>query len=157
MTRLPPAVSQTYYDFWASVLPQSNRQTGFSLRSPTRRSVVQFERLGFCFRYHLAYDVPDATVAFALRRSDGDQIYTALVRRRTQIDAAFGRPLHWLREAHDPTDQWPSPALVWTLPCPPLRDLDRSQWPSLQAQMIDAMVHLERAVVPHLAKWLIED
>src|SRR5207249_5502507 len=46
--------------------------------------------LGFCFRYQLAYDVPDATVAFALRRSDGDQIYTALVRRRTQIDAAFG-------------------------------------------------------------------
>ena len=92
MKRCMSEISQTYHDFWASLLPQSNRQTGFSLRSPTRRSYVEFCRVGFCFRYQLAYDVPDATVAFALRRSDGDQIYTALVRRRTQIDAAFGRP-----------------------------------------------------------------
>ncbi len=83
--------------------------------------------------------------------------YTALLRRRKQIDAAFGGPLHWLRQAHDLEDQWPSPALVWALPCPPLRDLDRSQWPTLQAQMIDAIVRLERAVVPHLDKWLSED
>jgi len=156
MTRLPPAISQTYHDFWASLLPQSNRQTGFSLRSPTRRPFVQFERFGFCFRYHLASDVPDVTVAFVLGRSDGDQIYTALVRQRTQIEADFGGPLRWLRQAHDPTDQGLSPALLWALPCSPLRELDRSQWPALQAQMIDAMVRLERAVVPHLAKWLNE-
>jgi len=157
MQRLPPAVSQTSADFWASFLPKSNRQTGFSLRRPTRRSVVQFERVGFRFRYHLEYDAPDATVEFALRRSDGEQIYTGLVRRREQIDAAFGGPLRWLREARSATDPWPYPALRWTAPCPPLRDLDRSQWPALQAQMIDAMVRLERAVVPHVQQWLAAD
>jgi hypothetical protein len=157
MTRLPPAVSQTYHDFWAGLLPMSNRQTGFSLRSATRRSDVQFERVGLCFSYHLDDEAPDATVAFALRRSDADQIYAGLVRRRQQIEAAFGGPVRWLREAHCPPEQESAPALVWTVPCPPLRDLDRRQWPALHAQMIDAMVRLERAVVPHLHQWLVED
>jgi hypothetical protein len=47
---------QTYHAFWASLLPQSNRQTGFSLRSPTRRSYVEFCRIGFCFHYRLEAD-----------------------------------------------------------------------------------------------------
>jgi hypothetical protein len=157
MKRLPPAVSQTYYDFWARLVPESNHQTGFSLRSPTRRSFVHHERLGFCFRYHLAYDAPDATVEFSVRRSDADRIYPALLRRREQIEADFGGPLQWLPEADDPEDPSPFPALVWTALCPPLRDLDQSAWPALQARMIDAMVRLERAVVPHLEKWLDDD
>jgi hypothetical protein len=159
MGRLLPAVSQAYYDFWARLVPLSNQQTGFSLRSPTRRSVIQVTRLGFCFRYHLAYDAPDATVAFVVQRSDADQIYRSLVRQRARIEAAFGGSLLWLRESPDPTEQaqGTSPAVLVTLPSPPLRDLDRSAWPTLQARMVDAMVRLERAVVPSLAKWLSED
>src|SRR5579859_121248 len=116
MQRLPPAVSQAYHDFWVRLVPLSNRQTGFSLRSPTRRSFVQVERLGFCFRYHLAYDAPDVTVAFVVRRSDADQIYRSLVRQRARIEAAFGGALLWLREYPDPTEpaQGPSPAVLVT-------------------------------------------
>jgi hypothetical protein len=157
MKRLPPAVSQTYHDFWATLLPASNRRTGFSLRSPARRSFIEFDHVGFRFRYHLAYDAPDATIEFALRRSDGDQIYASLVQQRAQIDAAFGEPLQWLRDARSASEQWPYRALRWTVSCSPLRDLDRSAWPALQAQMIDAMVHLERAIVPHLQQWLPAD
>jgi len=44
-------IGQTYHAFWATLLPQSNRWTGFSLRSPTRRSYVEFCHVGFCFHY----------------------------------------------------------------------------------------------------------
>ncbi len=64
-------IGQTYYGFWASLLPESNRQTGFSLRSPTRRPYVEYCRVGFCFRYRLEYDTPNALVECALVRSDG--------------------------------------------------------------------------------------
>ena len=150
-------IGQTYYAFWASLLAQSNRQTGFSLRSPTRRSYVEFCRIGFCFRYRLEYDAPNALVEFALLRSDGEQIYKSLVRRRKQIDEAFDGSLLWQREAQSSEHPWPYPALAWTIACPGLRDLDRETWPSIQSQMIDAMVRVELAVVPYLQRWLEED
>lgn len=150
-------ISQLYHDFWASLLPQSNRQTGFSLRSPTRRSYVEFCRVGFCFRYRLEYDAPNALVEFALLRSDGEQIYNSLVRGRKQINEAFEGALLWLREVQNAERSWPYPALAWTITCPGLRDLDREAWPAIQSQMIDAMVRLEQAVVPYLQRWLKED
>ncbi|GHO79926.1 hypothetical protein KSD_76970 [Ktedonobacter sp. SOSP1-85] len=150
-------ISQIYHAFWVSLLPQSNRQTGFSLRSPTRRSYVEFCRVGFCFRYRLEYDTPNALVEFALLRSDGEQIYESLVRWRKQINEAFGGSLLWLRETQNAEHSWPYPALAWTIACPGLRDLDCEAWPSIQSQMIGAMVRLEQAVVPYLQCWLEED
>src|SRR5260370_17153118 len=90
-------IGQTYYGFWASVLPESNRQTGFSLRSPTRRPYVKYCLVGFSFPYRLEYDTPNALVEFALLRSDGEQIYHSLVRRSKQINSAFSGALLWLR------------------------------------------------------------
>ena len=110
-------ISQLYHDFWASLLPQSNRQTVFLLRSPTRRSSVEFCRVGFCFHYRLEYDAPNALVEFALLRSDGEQIYNSLVRRRKQINEAFGGSLFWLREAQNAERSWPYHALAWTITC----------------------------------------
>ncbi len=103
---------QTYHAFWASLLPQSNRQTGFSLRSPTQRSFVEFCRLGFCFRYRLEYDTPNAHIEFALLRSDGEHIYNCLVRRRKQINDAFSGPLLWLRDTRSPEQPLSYYALV---------------------------------------------
>jgi hypothetical protein len=82
-------IGQTYHVLWASLLPQSNRQTGFSLRSLTRRSYVEFCRVCFCFRYRLEYDTPNALVEFALLRSDGEQIYDSLVCQQKQINEAL--------------------------------------------------------------------
>jgi len=150
-------IGQTYHDFWASLLPQSNRQTGFSLRSPTRRSFVEFCRIGFCFRYHLEYDIPNAQVEFALMRSDGERIYNSLLRRQKQINEAFAGPLLWLRDVHSSEQSSPYHALICTIACPSLRELDRASWLAVQFQMIDAMVRLEQAVVPYLQRWLQED
>src|SRR6266516_6039998 len=150
-------IGQTYHALWASLLPQSNRQTGFSLRSPTRRSYVEFCRVGFCFRYRLEYDTPNALVEFALLRSDGVQIYNSLIRRRKQINEAFGGSLFWLRDVHSSEHPGTYYALAYTIVCPSLRVLDRESWPTVQLQMIDAMVRLEQAIVPHLQRWLEED
>jgi len=146
-------IGQTYHAFWASLLPQSNRQTGFSLRSPTRRSSVEFCRVGLCFHYRLEYDTPNALVECALLRSDGEQIYHSLVRRRKQINDAFGGSLLWRRDAHSSQHPWPYHGIA----CPSLRELVHESWSAVQSQMIDAMVRLERAVAPYLQRWLEED
>jgi Domain of unknown function (DUF4268) len=150
-------IGQIYHDFWASLLPQSNRQTGFSLRGPTRRPYVEYCRVGLCFRYRLDSDGPNALIEFALLRSDGEKIYNSLVRRRKQINEAFGGSLLWLRDARSPEQPVPYQAIAWTIAYPNLRELDRTSWPAVQSQMIDAMVRLEQAVVPYLQRWLEED
>src|SRR5215468_3621023 len=48
------------------------------------------------------YDTANALVEFALLRSDGEQIYNSLIRRRKQINEAFGGSLLWLRNARSP-------------------------------------------------------
>ena len=90
-------------------------------------------------------------------RSDGEQIYNSLIRRRRQINEAFGGSLLWLRDAHNSEHPGPYPALACSIACPSLRELDRESWPTVQWQMIDAMVRLERAVAPYLQRWLEED
>ena len=150
-------MGQIYHDFWASLLPQSNRQTGFSLRGPTRRPYVEYCRVGLCFRYRLDSDGPNALVECALLRSDGEQIYHSLVRLSKQINDAFGGSLLWLPDTHSSEHPWPYHAIAWTIACPSLRELDRESWSAVQSQMIDAMVRLERAVVPYLQRWLEED
>ena len=91
-------IGQTYYGFWASLLPQSNRQTGFSLRSPTRRSSVEYCHVGFCFRYRLEYD-QGVTLHFTLRRKNAttrrfqcSERYDGAVKPETHIGSHQRRP-----------------------------------------------------------------
>jgi hypothetical protein len=146
-----------YYAFWASLLPRSNPRTGFSLRRPTKRPYVEYCRQGFCFHYRLEDAQPNAQVAFTLQRSDSDEIYAQLVQQRAAIEAAIGAPLTWLPAWRSPEHRWPAPAIVQVIACPSLRDLDQAAWPALQMQMIEAMVRLERTLVPQLHPWLTDD
>lgn len=140
--------------FWETLLPQSNRCTGFSIRHAGKRNFVYFQLVGFQFSYQLDWFKPDATIAFTLVRSDGEEIFEHLLVRRAQIEADFGGTLRWLRAFPVPGNTYPSPALVASVPCPGLRDLPRDQWSAVQAQMIDAMVRLEQAVAPQVVAWL---
>ena len=148
---------ERYYAFWASLLPRSNARTGFSLRSPTKRAYVAYCRQGFCFHYRLEDDQPHAQVAFILQRSAADAIFARLVQQRAPIEAAVRAPLTWLPAWRRPDHRWPVPAIVRVIACPGLRDLGQEAWPALQTQMIEAMVRLERALVPHLQPWLTDD
>jgi hypothetical protein len=142
--------------FWASLVPHSNRRTGFSVRRATKRPFVTFDLVGFRFSYQIDYSAPNAQVAFHIVRSDGDDIYSYLLRRRAEIETAFGGSLRWLPAAPVPGNSGPSPALIVEIVCPALEDLPRDHWPEIQDRMIDAMVRLERAVAPQVQRWLPE-
>src|SRR5690349_4456879 len=98
MARTTTAAAQRYEAFWSSLLPLSNRRTGFSIRSPRRQASIEFWRLGFSFSYWLHDDQPDATIRFSVHRSDAENIYEALLRARADIEGAFGALLQWCRE-----------------------------------------------------------
>jgi Domain of unknown function (DUF4268) len=147
---------RSFEAFWASLVPRSNRRTGFSVRRATKRPFVAFDLVGFRFSYQIDYNTPNAEVAFHIVRSDGDDIYGYLLQRRAEIETAFGGSLRWLTAAPVPGNRWPSPALVATIVCPALRDLPHEDWPEVQDRMIDAMVRLERAVAPQVQRWLPE-
>src|SRR5687767_4627209 len=76
--------------FWASLVPRSNRRTGFSVRRATKRPFVAFDLVGFRFSYRIDDNTPNAQVAFHIVRSDGDEIYDYLLQRRAEVEAAFG-------------------------------------------------------------------
>ena len=157
MARMTTPTAQRYGAFWSQLLPLSNRQTGFSIRSPRRQASIEFCYLGLCFRYWLHDDQPDARVQFALERSDADTIYASLLRSRTLIEQAFGAPLGWRHEPFTRTRPSTLYEIAYRIPSVALRDLPPSEWPELQGQMIDAMVRLERALFPHLQPWLDDD
>src|SRR5689334_9942279 len=95
MPRSSTPTAQRYAAFWSQLLPLSNQRTGFSIRSPRRQPSIEFCYLGFCFRYWLHDDQPNARVQFALERSDADTIYATLSRSREAIEKEFGAPLEW--------------------------------------------------------------
>lgn len=140
--------------FWETLLPQSNRRIGFSIRHAGKRNFVYYQLVGFQFSYQIDWFKPNATIAFTLVRSDGDEIFAHLLALRTQIESDFGGALRWVQAFPIPGNTYPAPALVASVPCPGLRDLPRDQWPAVQAQMIAVMVRLEQAVAPQVAAWL---
>jgi hypothetical protein len=145
-----------YSEFWEALVPQSNRCTGFSIRRARKGGFISYQFVGFQFSYQLDWFKPNATMAFTIVRSDADEIFEHLLQRRDMIEADFGEALGWVQAFSVPGNAHPSPALVTRVACPGLRDLQRADWPRVQAQMIDAMVRLEQAVAPHVAAWLPE-
>jgi hypothetical protein len=157
LARTSTPTAQRYLAFWSQLLPISNRQTGFSIRSPRRQASVEFCYLGFCFRYWLHDDQPDARVQFALERSDADTIFTTLSHSREAIEEAFGAPLEWNHAPFIVTRRATLYEIVCRISSLPLRDLPANQWPELQAQMIDAMVRLEHTLYLQLQPWFDDD
>ena len=78
-------------------------------------------------------------------QEDNKRIYDSLQSHQAEIDAAFGGELSWRR-----LDDRKASRIVYMSPGG-LRS-DESQWPSIQDAMIDAMVRLEKAISPQLAK-----
>ncbi len=44
--------------FWETLLPQSNRRTGFSIRHAGKRNFVSFQLVGFQFSYQIDWFKP---------------------------------------------------------------------------------------------------
>jgi hypothetical protein len=48
--------------FWETLLPQSNRRTGFSNRHARKRNFIYYQLVGFQFSYQIDWFKPDATI-----------------------------------------------------------------------------------------------
>ena len=151
-----PQDGNAYLAFWETLLPESNRRTGFSIRGARKRDFISFQLVGFQFSYRLEWLKPNGTIAFTIVRSDADEIFEHLLQRRDRIEADVGEALRWVQAFPVPGNAHPSPALLMRVACLGLRDLPRAEWPAVQAQMIEAMVRLEQAVAAHVAAWLPE-
>src|SRR5919199_4210773 len=149
-----PEDGKAYLAFWETLLPQSNRRTGFSIRHARKRDFISYQMVGFQFSYQLDWLKPDASMAFTIVRSDGEEIFEQLLQRRDTIEADAGAVLLWVQAYPVPGNRHPAPALVMRVACAGLCDLPQADWPAVQAQMIDAMVRLEQAVAPQVAAWL---
>jgi len=77
---------------------------------------------------------------------ENKRIFDQFARSRDTIEAAFGAPLEWER-----LDTKRACRIKYEIEIGGYRS-DEARWPEIQTAMIDAMVRLERALKPHIAK-----
>ncbi len=76
---------------------------------------------------------------------DNKGIFDQLLAHRAKIEEAFGNTLDWQR-----LDNRRASRIKYNIPGGGYRDEER--WPRIQDRMIDAMICLERALAPHIAR-----
>jgi hypothetical protein len=79
-------------------------------------------------------------------KEENQAIFDQLAQHKDKVEAAFGEPLEWER-----LESKRACRIVKRFPDGGYRD-DEERWPIIQAPMIDAMIRLERALAPHIAK-----
>lgn len=136
-------------EFWRTLLERANRRTdlhsqrapitGSSLGAGAGKSGISFE---YTVRMH------DAAVGLRVQRDTPERskrIFDALHNRRGAIEQEFGHPLEW-----QPKEEVKTCHILHTMEVGGWKDEDR--WPQIQEEMVDAMVALERALAPEIAR-----
>ena len=98
---------------------------------------------GMLFAYTLSSS--SSRVELYISRGDAErnkQTYDELHTHKSEIEAAFGRPLSWER-----LEERKSSRIAYRFDRG--HSIDRADWPELQAEMVDAMIRFERALAPH--------
>jgi hypothetical protein len=80
------------------------------------------------------------------KAAENKELFDGLKKHKEEIEKAFGGGLDWQR-----LDDKQGCRIAHTLTPGGYRS-DESQWPAIQDAMIDAMIRLEQALAPHLAK-----
>ncbi len=79
------------------------------------------------------------------KEGENKEIFDQLAAHREAVESAFGEPLEW-----QSLDERRACRIRKTVPQGGYRDEDR--WPEIHEAMIDAMIRLEKALRPHIAK-----
>ena len=79
-------------------------------------------------------------------KEENEAIFNSLVKHQEEIEQAFGEPLEWER-----LETKRACRIVKRFSLGGYRDQD-DKWPEIQEQMIDAMVRLEKALGPRIAR-----
>lgn len=136
-------------EFWRALLERAKRRTDLhSQRSPITGSSLGAGagKSGISFEYTVR--MHDAAVGLRIQRdapAESRRILDILQARREKIEQEFGRPLEW-----QPKEDLKTCYIVHTMDGGGWKDEDR--WPELQEEMVDAMVRLERAFAPEIAR-----
>lgn len=138
------------FRFWESLLALGEGKTALhSKMSPSERGYIGarigINGLGFWYnalqhtsRVELYINRPNAL--------DNEQLFDELVSHKEEIETGFGEPLTWQR-----LDGKHSCRIAHDITVGGYRD-DEANWKAIHSAMIDAMVRLEKALSPFIAK-----
>lgn len=136
-------------EFWKQLLERARARTQLHARiAPGTENWISTGAGRSGLNYNYAIRMDDAQVELYIDRGDAEQnkqIYDALHEHKTEIEAAFGRPLEWQR-----LDAKRACRVRYILTDGGLQD--RSRWPKVQDAMIEAMIRLEQAMKPQIQR-----
>jgi hypothetical protein len=136
-------------EFWTQLLEQAKQKTQLhARRSPGPDNWVSAGAGKSGLSYVYTVRMEDTEVALSIDRGAAEEnarIFGLLNAYKEEIERVFGEPLKW----RPPDEKSRAGAITFKLEqAGGLRDHD--YWPQIQAQMIDAMVRLERALKAHI-------
>src|SRR5262249_60012570 len=80
------------------------------------------------------------------KAAENKELFERINQHKEEIERAFGGPLSWQR-----LDNKQGCRIAYPIKVGGYRS-DESRWPAIQDAMIDAMIRLEKALTPHLAR-----
>lgn len=137
--------------FWTQLLEKAKDKTKLHAnRSPGRDSWIggPSGKMGLGFNYVIGSDYGRVELYIDRGKDSGEEnlkIFKQLEAKKEAIEKEFGEPLDW-------------ESLDGKRACRIKKEFkeggwaDEEKWPKIQNQMIDAMVNLEKALKPHIAK-----
>jgi hypothetical protein len=141
------ARSETYQRFWAQLLEKAKLKTDLHRSiSPGKDNWVAATAgvSGVQFSYVLGRECPRAELYISTGKRDRNKaIFDQIHAHRTEIEATCGGNLSWER-----MDDKVTCRVAFQLPLADLQD--EPSWDSVQDQMIDGMIKLEKGVRPAL-------
>lgn len=138
--------------FWTGLLEKAEEQTRIHADAQPNREGVLGASAGLAgLDYNYVLRDHDASVELYIDRGEGregetETIFNALQATQDAIEYNFGGPLDWQEDA-GPSGAHRVESRLQTGGL-----LDEEHWPEIQDHMVNAMIRLERAMRPHIAR-----
>lgn len=137
-----------FYRFWTSLLIQGEGKTDLHIRmTPSERGYIDTKVAnGLYYCYSLMKSNSRVEVYFKRANAEANKrMFDMFFTHKAEIEATFSAPLSWQRLDHRKACR-----ISYEMTNSGYQS-DESQWPTIQAEMIDSMVRLEKAFMPFLA------
>ncbi len=147
-----PEIHDLHEEFWVGLLRLANQKTRRHARiSPSKQSWIGASAGVAGFRFNYIIRQYDGRVEVYIDRRDvrkeiNKQLFDALIKSKSAIEREFGGTLSWERLDHRRGCR-----ICYRFRAGGIKT-EKAQWPVLQGHMVDAMIRLEKALMPHLAK-----
>lgn len=131
-----------YHRFWESLIALAEGKTDLHANiSPSTYDSLNVRKGGSTYLSYVINQRNGRVGLYTYRAEVYDELYS----HKQEIEAAFGESLLWTRREPGKTSR-----IAYDLTAGGYKD--ESEWPTIQATMVDAMVKFEKALAPFLAK-----